>query len=63
MQLKVALRDSTIDVVTDRTLLLEQVGLSLRQRAAFLNIKWLPERLYSYSTLRQLYKKCGIRFK
>ena len=54
---------STQKFVTDRGRLFEQVGLSLRQRAAFLNIKHLPTKLYNNWNLGRLYQKAGVKFK
>ena len=46
-ELKQELIHSTVNHVTDRAVLLDQVGLSLAQRAAFLNIPFLPQKLYN----------------
>jgi len=54
---------STQEAVTDRAVMLEQVGLSLRQRAAFLNIPHLPTKLYNRTNLRLLYKRGGVAYK
>ena len=62
-QVKKDLLESTVKHVTDRATLLEQVGLCVRQRAAFLNVPFLPIKLYNATNLRQLYKRAGIRYK
>jgi len=54
---------ATKKAVTDRAVMLEQVGLSLRQRAAFLNIPHLPTKLYNATNLGLLYKGAGVKYK
>ena len=54
---------ATIPRVTDRAVMLEQVGLSTRQRAAFLNIEHLPDKPYNCGNLRRLYKLAGVKYK
>ena len=59
---KIVLREA-LPRVACRSVLLSQVGLTLQQRAAFLNVPAGNSRLFNRWNLRQLYKEAGIKLK